>query len=1087
MKRKLSVAAVATFLLAASVRAADVVAPEAVSASGVPTVRVAPVPTLSISSLSPSLSAPAFGAAPLLAAPSIGAVPALSAAAAAPALAAAPAPSIAAAVPALSASALAATPLAASHPAGAPALNAAAAPSEAPTARGQIERAAAPLAKPDADAAEHLGQVFDSSSKAPALDAAGVSAAPSSGSSRRRGSGLSKAGTPAGVVRHEFKSPEGSEAKELKKLSTSLEENGLPQYKNMTVTSAVDENRPTVVILSPGSRHKVAIAREGGKQAPGDVHLALDASWLIQEELPGGKTRLLLKKGVTFDANGQATIVEYKVPRVVRYFANYFTLGANDRDDGVPFEKNLDVPQSNSLQLEPIVNDKLRMSLVGDANGVEVPAMLTLAMPTHPLAASADASAPGRVHVAAMPEGEVKSAEIRRQVDAFLDGYQGEEIVVKPSGPQFHSGRGVKFFKKEQRAEIAAHALELSNSPLMTQDGAVIVTGRVMSAPLYRDGRKMETTLRVLAARTPWGGAVTTDIFARVGPWGKPTTAEAADPRDNATVEPWEQLLKDWNLTPKQAKELDSRTRALAATMLKAIMKKEAEAAGNPHVDGQSYQGQTDLIGLDVMIEKRGDTLVPVMIEVNDHDSGGQFNLDAAIAKDRVGTHSREWVATMLQRARRDALKGKRIVIVGAGYEGKRFIFERAKELGVKIVLIDKPTTWAKDLVDELIPTDNTKPDEALAIARKKLLASARKNGKIDGITTFWEDDVELTADIAKELGLPYHTKSAASTARSKFETQQVLDMKNVPAARRAVVGNLSHAEDQNEHAAMLARFRAAAERVGFPAVLKPVSGAAAIGTERVNDIQEAVSAYERISALVNPKTDPVFATNSELLLMQYLDGHEYDVDLVMKDGHVMFESIADNKPTREPSFLATGSRLPSILSQEHQRAAMDQAIASAKALGLTDGVIHMEGKVTSEGPRLIEANARMGGSYVRDWVLNVWGVDMVEEGFMAATGVEGKAYKPAQPLVHLDGDFINADKPGIIKTLELPAAARKMPGFIRFRQVMKPGEVISLEQNGGYARVAMLEVGGATSEEAARNLAAIKAQIKFVVEPLKP
>jgi hypothetical protein len=32
-----------------------------------------------------------------------------------------------------------------------------------------------------------------------------------------------------------------------------------------------------------------------------------------------------------------------------------------------------------------------------------------------------------------------------------------------------------------------------------------------------------------------------------------------------------------------------------------------------------------------------------------------------------------------------------------------------------------------------------------------------------------------------------------------------------------------------------------------------------------------------------------------------------------------------------------------------------------------------------------------------------------------------------------------------------------------------------------------MLEVGGATADEAARNLAAIKAKIKFVVEPLKP
>jgi carnosine synthase len=1065
------VALAAGLCLAAPLRAGDVV----VDAPASPGVAPVSVPVLSAPALTPSL-APSFSAGSPLAAPALSAPAAALSPAASAGFASAPTAALA---PSASPAAFAPT---AADPTPAAAVSAAAAPSAAPAGAPSIARglaqAVAPLANPRTDAAQNLGSLYDSSHLV-AGAAFPVSGAAAAERPSRRPSGLSKAAAPAPVERH-YLSPEGAEQRELQKLATSLSENGLPSYKTLTVTSAVDPNRPTVAILAPGSRHKVAIAREGGKQSAGDVNLVLDASWLIQQEMPDGRTRLLMKKGVSFNEAGQATVVEYRVPRVVHYFADYFTLGANDRDDGVPFERNLDVPQSNSLQLETLVNDKLRMSLLGAENGVEVPAMLTFAMPQHPLAGE---PAAGRVAVAPMPEGATKAAEIRRRVDAFLDGYPGAEIVVKPSGPQFHSGRGVQFFRKDQRAEIAAHALELANSPMMTQDGAVIVTGRVMSAPLYRDGRKMETTLRVLAARTPWGGAVTTDIFARVGPWGKPTTAEAADPRDNARVEAWEQLLKDWKLTPAQAKALDRRVRAMGATMLQSIMKMEK---GLQRQDGGSYQAQTDLIGLDVMIEKRGNTLVPVMIEVNDHDSGGQFNLDTSIAPNRVGTHSRELIATMLQRARRDALRGKRIVIVGAGYEGKRFVFEKAKELGVHIILIDKPTTWAKDLVSELIPTDNTKPAEALAQARKKLLASARKNGKIDGITTFWEDDVELTADIARALNLPYHTKDAAVSARSKFQTQEVLDAAGVPAARRAVVGNLSHAEDQGEHAAMLARFRAAAQRVGFPAVIKPVSGAAAIGTERVNSLDEAVEAYQRISALVNPKTDPVFATNSDLLLMQYLDGKEYDVDLVMRRGEVMFESIADNKPTREPSFLATGSRLPSTLSAADQRASIDQAIASARALGLTDGVLHMEGKVTSEGPRLIEANARMGGSYVRDWVLNVWGVDMVEEGFMAATGIAGRPFKPAQPLVHIDGDFINADRPGVIRVLELPEAARKMPGFIRFRQVMHPGETIFLEQNGGYARVAMLEVGGATAEEAARNLAAIKAQIRFVVEPVR-
>lgn len=879
------------------------------------------------------------------------------------------------------------------------------------------------------------------------------------------------------------KSPEGNEAKMLAQLAVSLKENGLPEYKTAMVNGAASEDLPTVAILAPSSRHKIALAREGGRQSPGGVHLVLDASWLIQEAYPDGRTKLLVKKGVVFDAAGQATVVDYEFPRRVRYFADYFTLGSNDRDDGVVFEKNLDVPQSNSLKLETIVNDKLGTRIIMAARGVAVPATLALMMPLHALAGQP--AGKGKVQIADMPAVEGREAEVGKLVDEYLGTFTGEELVVKPSGPQFHSGRGVKFFKKSERDAIVAHALALAIDGQMTEDGAVLLDERVNSAPLDRGGRKMETTGRILVSRTPWGGTMTTGMFARVGPWGKPTTAEAADPRDNAVVEPMEKLYAEWQraglIDAQGARELDALMRKTGEDALAALAEKEKKIERK---DGEPYQAQSDMIGLDVMIERRNGKLVPVIIEVNDHDSGGQYNLDQ-MHPERSGEHSREWVATMLQRARRDALKGKRIVIVGAGYEGKKPIFERARELGVDIVLIDSPKSWANDprYISELIPTDNTKPAEALTIARKKLLRSARKNGKLDGITTFWEDDVVLTADLAKQLGLPYHSPDASRTARSKFETQATLALKGVPAARQQRLENLSTAKDAQAREAMVSSFRKIAAKVGFPAVLKPVSGAAAIGTEKVSSLEEAVAAYKRISDIINPKTDPIFANNSDLLLMQYLDGHEYDVDLVMVGGQPVFQSLTDNKPTAEPSFLATGSRLPSTLSAKHQKESVDQAIASAQALGLTDGVIHMEGKYTSEGSRLIEGNARMGGSYVHDWIKTVWGVDLAEEGLMAAARIPGKPYMPARPIVHLDGDFINSDKAGVIKVLELPEEARKMPGFIRFRMVKKPGDRITTDEGGGYARVAMIEVGGKDAAEARRNLDAIKARIRFVVE----
>lgn len=880
-------------------------------------------------------------------------------------------------------------------------------------------------------------------------------------------------------------SPAGNEEKMLAQLARSLEENGLPPHKTAKVAGPADDRRPTVAILAPASRHKVPLAREGGRQAPGDVNLVLDASWLIQERYPDGRTKLLVKKGVVFDAHGQATVIEYATPRRVHYFANYFTLGSNDRDDGMPFEKNLDVPQSSSFALEREVNDKLATRLLLAARGIVVPATLALLMPAHPLAQAAEGRPTGSVAAVAMPQGGAREAQIERLLDAFLERTKVEEVVIKPSGPQFHSGRGVKFFRKEQRAEMLAHALALARDPKMTQDGAVLIDERLDSAPLDREGRKMETTLRVLAARAPWGGAETAAVFARVGPWGKPTTAEAADPRDNATVELWPRLLSEWKaaglLDERSARELHERLWGMGAAALRALMDAEKSRVRR---DGESYQGQTDMIGLDVMVARRDGKLVPVVIEVNDHDAGGQYNLDTMVP-DQSGEHSRLWVATMLQRARRDALKGKRIVLVGAGYEGKKPIFERARELGVDVILLDHPGSWANDprYVAEFIPIDSAKPAEALALAREKLRRSARKNGKIDGIRSFWEDDIVLTADLAAELGLAYHSPQAARSARSKFETQEVLARAGVPAARRTIVKNLSTVADVRSREALVASFRQAAAKVGFPAVLKPVSGAAAIGTEKVSSLEEAVAAYRRISALINSDTDPIFALNSDLLLMQYLDGPEYDVDIVMSAGRATYVSVTDNKPTREPSFLATGSRLPSTLTAEQQAQARTQAVDSAAALGLTDGVIHLEGKYTSEGPRLIEANARMGGAYVRDWNQHVWGVDLVEEDLMSAAGIPGRPFKPARPIIHLDGDFINSDKPGVIKVLELPEEARKLPGFVRFRMVKQVGDRITTDEGGGYVRVAMLEVGGQDAAEARRNLDAIKAKVRFVVE----
>merc|ERR1719230_2447173 len=70
------------------------------------------------------------------------------------------------------------------------------------------------------------------------------------------------------------------------------------------------------------------------------------------------------------------------------------------------------------------------------------------------------------------------------------------------------------------------------------------------------------------------------------------------------------------------------------------------------------------------------------------------------------------------------------------------------------------------------------------------------------------------------------------------------------------------------------------------------------------------------------------------LLLEQYLDGSEVDVDVVMSEGEWRYAAVQDNGPTLEPYFNETWAASPSLLAKDKQRDLKELAISSVKALG---------------------------------------------------------------------------------------------------------------------------------------------------------
>ncbi|MBI3550135.1 MAG: ATP-grasp domain-containing protein [Elusimicrobia bacterium] len=897
------------------------------------------------------------------------------------------------------------------------------------------------------------------------------------------------------------------EAKGWEKLQKTLKLFGhdrLPVKK----IAAADPNRPTVVVMAHGSHHKFSILREGGRQAPGDVFLAIDPSWLEQEIDPAtGVATNYLKKGVTFDERGKPVLVEHATPRRIHYFGDWFTPGANDRSDGLPLEKNIKIPTSSSRQLEMWIGDKARQTLILAAKGIAIPATLMFIIAGNPLAKDAKDFPKATVYAGSMPEENARQRdEIRGRLNQFIAklAKDKEEIVIKPSGSQFHSGRGVGFFKRGQVEQMIDHVVMLSKDEMILQgDGAVLINERIEDPAVYiqdkDDGSGLFNLLwnkknpihlmtrkeipsalpheikdwnfRVQVHRTPWGGAETASILARAGTRGKPTNAEPeGNPLDAAGALRWEDIVAALRLqhgllkTDAEAAAFMAEVKALGKNALEAVIEAEKSRVREP---GEPAQSQTDYIGLDVMVDFVDGKLVPKIIEINDHDSGLQPHYDW-LNPGQEGLSSRGWIANMLARAAREAMRGKRLVIVGSGYESKRFFFEKAKELGIKIVLIAPPDSWAKDLVEEFIPVDSTNHKTAVPAA-VAALREIQKRGKLDGITTFWEDDVVLKAKVAEGIGLPSYSVEMSEDSRDKFRMRRRLENAGMEMPSRFRVS------DDKDLEAAIRKLEGRGGRLKRPMVVKPAEGAESQGNLRVNTVEELRKGVARTRAYVAASDDPIFAQSRDVFIEDYLGGREWDANIAVQNGKLIWGAVTDNWPTREPYFTPTGFSSPTRrLSATERQAALDYALEVVLKAGFTDGVFHVEGK-TDKTPMLLENNIRPGGHYVVPTDEAVTGVSQAELLYAIALGVQIHPYSSPTPLVYKEGEFVFPDTAGVFLGIDGVEEAKKITG-IDIEVLVKPGTPVET-----YNRVVMIDATvGAAGDMSTIELAKSKLRIRI-------
>jgi carnosine synthase len=460
----------------------------------------------------------------------------------------------------------------------------------------------------------------------------------------------------------------------------------------------------------------------------------------------------------------------------------------------------------------------------------------------------------------------------------------------------------------------------------------------------------------------------------------------------------------------------------------------------------------------------------------------------------------------MKQVSEQAVLAGKRVAFVTAGYPGKRFIYEKANSLGVDVTIIDSPDSWSTALVElgiikHFIGVDFGQPS---ALVISDILAAMRSQGiELDGICTFAELSLPITAKLAGALNLPGQDPDVVSITRDKHKVRKVAAGAGLNEVRSFKIKSLDQVED-------------AADHVGFPAVLKPVSGADSLGVKRVNSVDELRSALLEAQTIVSNLvvssgalarlTTPTGSTvgslsppseqraerfiQLDLSLEEYLDGPEVDVDIVLYNGQVYFASVVDNGPTVEPYFAETWNLCPSILPQSQQEELLHEALATVKALGFQRGVFHVEERYTSRGPRIIEVNARMGGGPIRLQHKYIYGFDLVVEQLLLALGLppskdlcpEGTLLsQPTHPNKSYVSSTPNASKSGTIASIEFLNTVRSKPNLVGLWEFVAPGDVVIGPEEGQPSWLCEVALGG--TEGGAKLLAEMNQVTNTLIE----
>jgi hypothetical protein len=218
---------------------------------------------------------------------------------------------------------------------------------------------------------------------------------------------------------------------------------------------------------------------------------------------------------------------------------------------------------------------------------------------------------------------------------------------------------------------------------------------------------------------------------------------------------------------------------------------------------------------------------------------------------------------------------------------------------------------------------------------------------QIDRIECLWEAAMLLAAELRQALNVPGLSVQATLPFRDKEKMKQVLDAAGIRTPHHLPATTVAGCWE-------------AAERIGFPLILKPISGAGSADTYRVDDNDGLRDVLPRLAHV------PMVSVE------EFIDAEEYTFDTVTIEGKIAYYNIAWYRP--RPLVARSNEWIsPQVIALRDVEApelagGVRMGFDVIRALGFRTGFTHMEWYRKADGEVVFgEIGARPPGAHQVD------------------------------------------------------------------------------------------------------------------------